>query len=565
MRHMLGVRRIRAAFAGAALTAVAVAIVGAGPVEAGTWMRNSCVNPDGSAAGSDGWTGYGFGAPSAGSFNKATCPPGEPMLATLGAQSAAPSGAAEVLQYTPPDGSTLVGGRAVIGLNAWGYGDRAIATAAVYTPSYWHDYTNVVLQCAAIVWPCQNGSASYFGRVDLPADRGGNLYVSAGCLAQGGGTACTTGGYGGAYSSVGVAQANLLLSTNAAPGATDFEGSLLQPGAHGTAGLAFTATDGGPGVYRVKVAIDGKPVYDATPNTLTGKCVPVGVDEVTGALMWIWQQPCPRSQHVDLQVRTTQLRDGEHELTVTVVNPARDTTIALRRTITTNNRTTVSSTLTSDRKPGAVVGRAAPDYGVVLDAPTSALTRGVRRTWSRSALTVSGTLQQSAGVPAQGVLVTLFAKNGGEGTVQPLARTSTDAAGRWLLTAPRGPSRELLLVYGEQPDPASPKAIKIRQTVKPDVTLNVRALGRGRLRFSGRLKISPLGSPRPLVVIQTLNRNKRWQAVGTSLRVSRTGAYSVVYDGGPNVIGGRYTFRTVAHATPLFATGVSRIKRARVR
>ncbi len=435
----------------------------------------------------------------------------------------------------------------------------------MFTPEYAYDASNVFLQCVAVLAACQNGLANFYGVVDLPPGRGGSLYLAAGCLGQVAGTYCTHGANRGAWSVVGVQWANLLLSTGAAPTATDFTGSLLEPAAHGTAGLAFTALDSGPGVYKVTVAIDGKPVYDATPNTSAGKCVPVATDETTGALMWAWQQPCPKSQHVDLQVRTTLLRDGEHELTVTVVNPARDTSTVLRRTITTNNRTTVSSTLTSDRKPGAVAGAPTPGYGVVLDAATQALTRGVRRSWSKSGLTLSGTLQQSAGVPALGVLVTLFARNGDQGTATPVARTSTDAAGRWLLTAPRGPSRELSIMYGEQPDPASTAAIRIRQTVKPNVTLNVRALGRGRLRFSGRLKIAPLGNPRPLVVIQTRTRKGKWQAVGTSLRVSRTGTYSVVYDGGRNVIGGSYAFRTVAHATSMFATGSSRIKRARVR
>ena len=565
MARVIGVRRIRAVVAGAALTAIVAAIVGVGSAQAGTWMRNSCtINADGSFASSDGWTGYPAGQVSTGSYNKATCAPGEAMLAGLGAQGPATANAFEVLKYSPPLGSKLVGGRAVVGLNAWANSGDAWSTAAVYTPQLWHDYTNVILQCVPIKWPCHNGGTTFFGRIDLPENRGGELFIAAGCIGGGPSNACRPS-TSSAYSTVGVASANLLLSPESAPSAHDFAGSLLQPGAHGTAGLAFTAIDAGPGVYKVKVAIDGKPVYDATPNTLTGKCVPIGVDDITGALMWAWQQPCPKSQHVDLQVRTTQLRDGEHELTVTVINPARDTTIALRRTITTNNRTTVSSTLTSDKKPVGAVGTVLPDYGVVLDAPTSALTRGVRRTWSRSGLTLSGTLQQSAGVPAHGVLVTLFAKNGGEGAAQPVARTSTDAAGRWLLTAPRGPSRELSIMYGEQPDPASSKAIKIRQTVKPDITLKVRAMGRGRLRFSGRLKIAPLGNPRPLVVIQTRTRKGTWQAVGTSLRVSKTGGYSVVYDGGPNVIGGTYVFRTVAYATPMFATGVSRTKRARVR
>jgi hypothetical protein len=316
-------------------------------------------------------------------------------------------------------------------------------------------------------------------------------------------------------------------------------------------------------VYKVIVSIDGAPVYNATPNTNAGKCVPVATDK-TGELMFQWQQPCLRSQDVDLTIKTTRLTDGPHELKVVVANAARDESTVLRRTITTNNRTTVSSTLTSDKVVQAV-GALSPAYSVVLDPPTQALLAGVRRVWRRSALTMSGTLRSTVGVPAPGVLVTLFAKGAGEAGAQAVARTTTDAAGHWVLAAPRGASRVLKVIYGESPDPASPLAINVRQIVKPDVSLRVRALGRGRLRFSGRVRIDPLGSPRPLVVIQTRNRARKWQAVGSSLRVSKTGAYSIAYDGGPNVIGGSYAFRTVVHATSLFAAGVSSIRRARVR
>jgi hypothetical protein len=490
------------------------------------------------------------------------------MLAFLSAQSPAITGVAEVLQYTPPAGSTLVGGKALVGLSADGYGYRAVATAAMFTPAYQYDATNVFLQCVAVLAACQNGLANYYGVVDLPPDRGGNLYLHAGCQGQVAGTYCSQGANRGAWSIAGVGWANLSLSTSAAPTASGFAGTLLDPAAHGTAGLSFTAADGGPGVYKVTVAIDGTSVYDATPNTNAGKCVPVATDTATGALMWAWQQPCPQSQGVDVQVRTTPLSDGPHELTVTVVNPALDASTVLRRTITTNNRTTVSSTLTSDKPAPAAAGSPpapALTYAVVLDPPTQAIVGGVKAGWSRSALTLSGTLQHSAGVPAQGVLMTLFARHAGQDAPQPVARATTDAAGHWVLAAPRGPSRVLAIVSGEQPDPASAQAIKIRQTVKPNITLRVQPLGGGRLRFSGRLKIAPLGSPRPLVVIQTRNHAKRWQAVGTDLRVSASGAYSIIYDGGSNVVGGSYSFRTVAHATSMFATGVSRIKRARVR
>ncbi len=577
-RQLLGASRAGAAFAVAALTGllgIAGAVVGADAARAGVWVQTSCVNPDGSHAPYDGWKGYVLPdsnvSPPPGSTAVARCS-GDSMVAYLSASSAARSGAGEVLEYTAPDGSKLVGGNMSVRLSADGYGYLAVSSAVILTPGRENVPSNTVVGCAPFTTFCQGG-ARYNGLVTLPANLGGGLYVVAGCVGKSPSYACSTGAFEGVWSAVAVHWASLLLSTSAQPTATDFRGSLLEPGAHGTASLAFTAADSGPGVYKVVVAIDGDPVYDGTPNTNAGKCVPVGVDAPgirasaggSGALMWQWQQPCLRSMPVDLRVRTTRLSDGPHELTVTVMNPAGDKTTALRRTITTNNRTTVSSTLTSDKAPAADAARPAPEYAVVLDAPTQALVRGVRRVWSRSGLTLSGKLLQSSGVPAHGVLVTAFARHAGQDAPVSIARTSTDAAGHWLLTTPPGPSRRLTIVYGEQPDPASPRAIKIRETVKPNVTLRVQALGGGRLRFSGRLKINPLGSPRPLVVIQTRTRKRRWQAVGTSLRVSKTGAYSVVYDGGPNVIGGSYAFRTVAHATSLFSTGISQIRRARVR
>jgi hypothetical protein len=559
MSHRLRTRSVRA-LALAVLLSGAAATVAAPGAHAGNWVHVTCANPDGSVAPTEGWTGYPKGAGAVGTTNTA-CGQGLLMGAIVGWNQPAPANASQVVQYTPPDGSALVGGTAFVGLTADGYGDNAQGVAAVLTPNL--DFTpgNVLVVCAAKSAPCQNNTNNFYGAVELSAARGGSLYLMAGCTGATG-AKCNSGGSHGAWAAATLAWANLMLSTTGLPTATDFRGGLLDASAHGTAGLAFTATDPGPGVYKVIVTIDNKVIYDATPNTNGGKCVPVGTRN--GWLMWQWQQPCPRSQTVDLTVKTTNLTDGAHELKVVIRNAALDTTTALRQTIVTNNRTTVSSRLTSDA-PATPVGALAPVYAVALDPATQALIGGVRRLWGRSAVTLSGTLSSTAGVPAPGVLVTLFAQTGGQGEQQAVARTSTDASGHWILAAPQGASRILTISYGESPDPASALAIKIRETVKPDVSLNVRALGRGRLRFSGRLRINPLGSPRPLVVIQTRNRQRRWRALGASLRVSASGAYSIIYNGGPDVIGGSYAFRTVAHATSLFATGVSPIRRVRVR
>jgi hypothetical protein len=481
------------------------------------------------------------------------------MYAFLSTQSAAPAGAGEALQYTPPRGSTLVGGTIHVGLSADGYGYRAAGTAALFEPAFSYDAANVFFQCVAILAACQNGTFNFYGPIELPRDRGGNLFVGAGCMGQVAGTVCNTGGSHNAWALVGVSYAHLLLSNTTEPSATQFRGSLLSGDAHGSATLGFTATDQDVGVYKVQVSVDAKTLYDQTPNPNAGKCVPVGTDAATGALIFTSQTPCPREQTVNVAVRTTRMADGPHELTVNVTDAAQNTSTVLRQTITTNNYTTVSASLSGDRRAGG-----GPAYAIVLDAPTQALMRGVRRVWTRSALTLSGTLQTSAGIPAPGVAVTLLAQHPGADATQILARTSTDTAGHWILRAPRGASRTLMISTGNQPGPG-PGTVTIRQNVKPGLSLHITPRGGGWLRFTGRLRIAPLGRPRPLVVIQARTRAKGWRGVGSPVRVSRSGAYSMTYNGGPDSIGGYYALRAVAPSTRLFGTATSPIQRTVVR
>ena len=171
------------------------------------------------------------------------------------------------------------------------------------------------------------------GTVNLPANReASDLYLGAGCDGQLPQHVCNTGGSRGVWSSVAVAWANLLLSSDAQPTGADFRGSLLDTPAHGTANLAFTG-DPGPGVYKVALTIGTKEVYNQTPNKNSGKCVPVGTDTASGALMFSYQQPCPPSQTLDIPVRTTTFVDGAYELKVTVTNAAQNPATVLRRTI----------------------------------------------------------------------------------------------------------------------------------------------------------------------------------------------------------------------------------------
>jgi hypothetical protein len=335
--------RYRIAASGAkwpSAAALVIALVIAGGVSssarAGDWMQASCVNPDGSAAPSEGWSGFALGAPSFGSDNDSHCSPGSPMTALLGDGTAAPDGASENLQYTPPAGSTLVGGSVNLTAYADGGSTYARAIVGLYEPALSNDESNAFFACVEGLQWC-NGGNDDSGVFTLPADRGGNLYLSSSCTALGSNT-CDSGASHGAWALGQISAADLLLSSDAAPQAADFGGSALQRGARGTAQLVFTATDaGGPGVYAVSVAVDGRTVWSGTPNANGGECVSHGSDPSSGALIFDNQQPCPMTEVVDVPVPTATLADGSHQLTAEVVDAARNVSTVLDRRITTSN------------------------------------------------------------------------------------------------------------------------------------------------------------------------------------------------------------------------------------
>jgi hypothetical protein len=540
--------------------ALPVSILAARAAYAGQWIQVSCVNPDQSAAPSQGWTGSAGRGTGDGSNNSTNCAPGSPMFAELSTAVAAPVGAGETLAYTPPAGSTLAGGNVDVSLYADGYGADASGTAVLYTPSFAYDASNVFFQCAAQLTPCANGTSDFSGVLALPAGRGGNFYLAAAC----GGIAgqyCNVGGSNGAWALVQLWWADLLLANTSSPAASGFSGSLLSPNAHGTADLAFTATDpNGPGVYKVNVQIDGNPVYDATPNTNQGLCLPVATDPATGALMFDTQQPCLQTETVDIPVGTGTLADGQHDLKVIVTDAAQNSSTVLDQTITTQNSTTVSSLL-----PSPPAASAAPVYSLALNTATERMTRGVRRLYDRSSLKLAGRLKNSAGVATPGVEVSLWAQPAAGGDFSELAHTTTNAAGAWTLTAPRGSSRLLRVVAGAKAQAASAaNSVSVRETVTPVLSLHVTTPGGGRIVFSGRLAIAPLGQPRPLVFIQTRGPDG-WEVVGSPVRVAPDGAFRYVYRSSPLTFGRSFNFRAETPATGLWDTATSPTREAVVR
>jgi hypothetical protein len=326
-------RRVTATIVALAVVALACSLV-APRARAGVWMQVSCRNPNGSAASSAGWSGYVTEAFGAAGVTTA-CTAKYPMVADLSDDVPEPVGSGLGLLYTPPTGSTLVGGQIGVVLSATGNGTDAGGEAEVQEPA--GGTAEVRLRCGAGLTACSSSGASYKGEFTLPADVGGDLSVSATCAGEPG-FSCVTGATNGAWALGEITSADLLLQNESDPAAHALRGTLLDRRVHGTAQLSLDATDAhGPGVYQVAVAIDGTTIRRTTPSTNHGQCASVGTDAATGALMFDAAQPCLTAVTSRLTIPTAGLPDGAHHLQVSVTDAASTTTAVLSRTIDTFN------------------------------------------------------------------------------------------------------------------------------------------------------------------------------------------------------------------------------------
>jgi hypothetical protein len=526
--------------------AVAGGWLGASSAYAGSWMEVSCVNPSQSAAPSEGWTSFAAGG-GYGSNNGTGCGPGSPMYAILSTDAAVAVGSAETLQYTPPGGSTLIGGSVDVSMYADGGGYNASGTAVAYTPNYAYDGSDVFFQCANGLTPCANGTNDFAGVLGVPGGRGGNFYLSAGCGGASG-YACNSGGSEGAWSLVRLWWANLLLSNEATPNASGVSGTLLSPDAAGTQELTFTAADpGGPGVYLVTAQIDGKTVYSGTPNSNGGKCVAVGTS--ASALMFDYSQPCPSSESVDLPINTTSLPNGQHTLKVTVGDAAGNSAVVYDGTISTKQPS--NNSLGAQPGPGATAGSSATPAPVSVANGTTAsrtarLTLGVKRritrTYSRRALRVTGRLLDGLGHPIAGATMDVLQQVSGSPTFTFMGYATTRADGTFAAAVPGGPTRTIAIAYRAfSTDASYAAAAKIAETVDAGVKLTVsphRTGSEGTITLSGQV-LGPV--PAQGVAVELLVHYRgRWEPFRVPQTDSR-GRFEVVYQFQGGI--GRFPFR----------------------
>ncbi len=481
---------------------------------------------------SDSWT-VGFLQPSG-------YPPG--LEANLPSETVADARAG--LLFTAPAGESIAGG------------NITVSPQASIDPLFDEYGTYAVSQLATgslenVFWQDVNYGIP---TVAIPAG-GSKLYASVLC-----------GGASGQdcfYEYLYLTAAHILLSPSAKPSVSALSGSLTTGGSqHGTQDVSFTASDpGGPGIYQVTAAIDGKVVYHATPNLNGGACAPVGTDGASRE--FYTATPCPQSVPMSLPIQTGTVLDGIHALTVTATDAASNISAVSQVIFRSANLTTTAGAGRVPRPPGA---GGEPAYLVRFDGRTAALLRGVRCSYAHSSLTLTGTLTTPQGVVAPDVPVQLEAREGNYpgGAETVLASTTTDAAGHWSLTAPKGASRTLRVGYGQASAASIQAATAVKESVSPTISLWVHDRRGGRLSFTGQVSVSPLGRPYPIVVIEASSDGRHWQVVGHALRTDGHGAYRLSYSS-PLSVGGRFAFRASTPETTLWLRGETALRWVTVR
>ena len=223
--------------------------------------------------------------------------------------------AGQMWSYKPPAGSTIAGGSLAVDMTA--REGAALIGAKVKGESL-------------ILAKCESpGCFHYIRDVSITAVGASEIYEQAACHGKAAVCRAPEGepfdheGDGVFSAEAEISSAQILLSTNAVPAASGLGGTLLNSTVTGKATLSFTATDSaGPGIYQVRVKVNGEQVLAETPNLNEGKCVSTGTSE--GARAFNYAQPCPTETPVHAEINTASLPDGTYALTVELEDAAGD-------------------------------------------------------------------------------------------------------------------------------------------------------------------------------------------------------------------------------------------------
>jgi hypothetical protein len=362
--------------------------------------------------------------------------------------------AGQMWSYKPPAGSTIAGGMLSVDMTA----REGVALIGAKVKGS-------VIELAKCESP---GCFEYISDVPITAVGASEIFEQAACLSKEAvchkpkGEPFEHEGNGEFSAEAELSSAQILLSTNAVPAASGLGGTLLNSTVTGKATLSFTATDSaGPGIYQVRVKVNGEQVLAETPNLNEGKCVSTGTSE--GARAFNYAQPCPTETPVHAEINTAGLPDGTHALTVELEDAAGNSSTVYAGAISVANPSSPTGTSIGPGSPLALRGPAnganASDQAKLTARWVS--TAKATRTSRYGALDrITGRLTTSTGQPISGASLDLYETPASHGAVAGrIGGLVTGPTGGWTLTLPRDVSSSALrFAYRSHVDDTIPVA-----------------------------------------------------------------------------------------------------------
>jgi hypothetical protein len=551
----------------AAWIAALVSLAPASSASAGKYHVYSCRTPSGASAPVDGWSGTKTGA-----YDRAeeTCgQAGGALIAALGYQT---KHLADVdpatWTFSTPAGDTMAGA------TLWRAGDADGGYAFNATYEYWlagpvDDATDTFGECV-YEFGCTVGVGdpaqplSGMNRVVVPgANLGSHLYMNAACGGNSEFECQSAVGDVNHYAAVVyLYAADITLEQSAGPTASTVSGELASaPTVSGTSDVAFAASDPGAGVWEAVFSVDGKVVQSTVPDEDGGRCRNVG-QTTDGLPAFLYLQPCPPSESVDVPFNTTAVSNGPHHLIVSVLDPAGNSAPVLDREINVNNPVTAH--------PGPPNGTNASSQATLTVRWASTTKAHLTSRWGREER-LTGRLTAPGGVPIGGAQVDATATPDYTGAkASAIASPKTAPDGRFELRLPRGESsRRLTFAYRAHIGDALSVATRtLTLGVRAGMTLSVAprtASVGGSIFFKGALKGTPQPAGGKQLVLEARSPGGEWIEFDV-IRASSHGRYRASYRfkfPGP----ARYQFRALCkqEADFPFTEGASNVVGVRER
>ncbi len=312
-------------------TALLLATLAAGSAQADELTVFSCHDPAGEAVGHDGWVNSRTADEDLVAQDSCTAAGAGSLSLELEANAAGYENAAQTewIFQAPPWASiasyTLdLAGSYAIPSTGGGSGQAFVTASDESDPNY--DYRNL-----------GSGAQGAWVIARTPPAPVQSLTLNASCDGQSG--PCPADAR---VSELSLTSAQIVLRDGTSPTVTELSGNLL-PGntVRGSGEADFTAADSGPGIYSAQLSVDGTPQAAVLLDGNGGWCVDLG-ETSDGTRSFAHPDPCLTSLSGAVSLDTTALRDGEHDVRLSVDDASGNATTAFNGTITTHN-TPVSS------------------------------------------------------------------------------------------------------------------------------------------------------------------------------------------------------------------------------